>query len=144
MFRTPLHASTERWVRVDLENAGSFEVLVRQPTWGELLADSESFTGYAERRLRTTIVNWHEVIGPDDQPLPFRWETLTALCERYPRLFGQLVRLANEAYRALPENAEKNSLASPVDSSAAATMLPQPSSYGAASEALADFATPPA
>jgi hypothetical protein len=126
--KPPTHKET-----IDLGEAGSFIVLVRRPTWNEKITDEGlAISGYldnnraelrgqsVEHRIRSTIVGWEELFGSDDQPIPFSWDQLVVLCERYPLVFDRVEGIANRQYMGVAEPELKNSEA-PLSATSEAT-----------------------
>ena len=98
---------------------GEFHVHVKSPTYAELIKDMGKFEDFIELRMRATIVGWtglvQEVppVGPDapatEEEIPFTWENVVKLCEKYPAALHQLARIANRTYAGVAgEAASKN------------------------------------
>ncbi|MDE2098973.1 MAG: hypothetical protein KGL39_17095 [Patescibacteria group bacterium] len=116
---------------IDLGDMGSFNVLLRRPTWQEQLHDdglvSAGF-GSAEsiararslqvdHRIRSIVTGWTDLIGIDDNPIPFTWENLTSLCARFPIILVELEQASNDLFNGLTEESAKNSDGAPSVSS---------------------------
>lgn len=101
-------AQKTQWRVVDLGEAGSFEVELRRPTWGELAIENEQRQGYIETRLRTCLVGWRGVEA-NGQPVPFSWEKFVQFCEACPVLLLVVSNVVADLYQGLGEETEKNS-----------------------------------
>jgi len=100
----------------------TFEVHVRQPKWGDktrahgltILSGAygeegvEAFANLADHKIMATVTDWRGVVTESGEPIPFSFDGLTALCEDFPTLFHDLLDLANEAWKGLSEEHEKN------------------------------------
>ncbi len=129
-FKPSTKPSGSRLEVVDLGELGSFKVKTRRPTWDEKCTDEGfSVAGYLrehasaraeqiEHRIRSIIVGWAELVDAEDNPLPFSWGALTALCEQYALVFDQLQSISNRLFRGIGEDAEKNCESPRNDSSA--------------------------
>ena len=102
--------TAERWETIDLGEAGAFEVRVRKPTWGDMLADSEAFTGYAERRMQVAIAEWRGLVDERGAAVPFSHAALVRLCEASPAVFQRLAALASRLFFSVGETERKNSV----------------------------------
>ncbi len=94
---------------IDLGEAGSFSILVRRPTYDELLADMADDTPrYMERRLGL-ITGWEGMEDPQGNPIPYDLAKFKALCELYPQSFRQFLTAVNQRFRGEVGGPEKNS-----------------------------------
>lgn len=111
MFTLKKQAMAGSWELVELGEAGSFEVFVSRAKWGDLLADSETFQGFSERRLKAVITDWRGLIDENGEAVPFSHEMLIELCEAHPLAFQRLATLASAQFFAvgLGETDRKNS-----------------------------------
>ncbi len=96
----------------------TFTLLVRKPTFEELVADTEMQEGYAEDRLRL-IVGWEGLLNEDHEPITYDWKTFQIVCEQYPTVFMQATIATFGMFRRNPEtpsgNSENSSDASSTD-----------------------------
>lgn len=115
----------EYWRQVSLGDDGDFKVHMRRPSFDQFLEDeahlsagfyvgqaSEASRHSVHHRLKTAIIGWDELYqqnGKGEEPLPFSWENLQALCTAYPQVFRQLALLAAEAYAPVSSDALGNS-----------------------------------
>lgn len=90
---------------VSLGDAGEFHVTVKAPTYEELIADSNRFTGYIEDRIKTTIIGWAGLtqdVEKDgatvEEEIPFTWENVKKVCQLYPAAYRRIVAIANACY----------------------------------------------
>lgn len=109
MFTLRKQSAAGSWESVNLGEAGSFEVFVGRPKWGEMLADSESFQGFAESRIRAVITDWRGLVDESGEPVPFTHENLIQLCESHPLAFQRLAALASGMFFSVGESDRKNS-----------------------------------
>lgn len=115
------NGAAETWERVDLGPDGDFEVLLRRPTYGDLVADLDRFTGVTAARIEALVVGWRGVTriavdttNPDahvevPEEVPFSTGELKRLLESYPAAFTQVAGLVNRRFRGLDGDARKNS-----------------------------------
>lgn len=108
-----------KWETVQLDNGESFEILCRNPTYEEQLADLERPGGYLERRIQALVSDWRGVQNTAGNPVAFSWEALAMLCQQKPVVSRILARITSTRFvSATTEEAEKNSDGRPGDSSA--------------------------
>lgn len=77
---------------------GSFSVLVRNPTFAELIQDAATTENYLEARVRSSIVGWEGVEDAEGKPIPFTWDALRKLCEIERSVFWDLLRISRENF----------------------------------------------
>lgn len=100
---------------VDLGESGSFEVLLKKPTWEEFSRDAERPAGYASERLRACVIDWKN-IQLDGQETPFSWENFQRLCEAVPAVFQIVSMQVSELYFSFGSDDQKNSAGASKDS----------------------------
>ena len=99
-----LNKPADEWKTVTIAT-GDFEVLVHRPDFGTKMREINSL----EDRIRICIKDWRGINDENDQPIPFSWESLCALCEQSDRALSQLITLTGESTE-LSEDSEKNSV----------------------------------
>lgn len=127
-----------QWKEINLGPAGSFEIELRSPTAKQLLADSEDFTGYAERRVTETVTGWRGIQDDSRQPVPFSHERLLAVFAQHPFVAQQVAVVCRELYAGLGTVAPKNFDGSCSSGEAADPSETQPSKNGSAGEGPAE------
>lgn len=93
----------------------TFEIEIKPPSLADRLADTELLSlrskedgSWLTHRVKTTVVGWSNLLGENDEPIPFSWDNLAALCEQFEEVCPQLIALAHEAYRPLSTGDRKN------------------------------------
>ena len=92
-----------------------FDVEIGVPSMEAQMIDSEMISlgkktdgRWAAHRLRSTLVSWHRLEDADGQPIPFSFDNLAALCQQYPEVYPQIMRLAHRAFDGLTKADKKN------------------------------------
>lgn len=122
-------SAEDRTVTIHLEEAGTFDLIVRPPTLGDELASMFSRNGDA-RRLQTAIVGWSGLKDSKGHDVPYTPAALAGLIRRYPDAAHQIGAAVLNLYGE-PESDLGNSEPPRNDSSegqsAATTSKPLPS-----------------
>lgn len=104
--KVSLKPREDRWQPVKIGDQ-SFEVLVRPIDFGaKMRVYSGGRENVVEARIKATIVDWRGLSDEQDQPIPFSWENLAALCAQSDEVLGQLIDYSRGN---LSEEEEKNS-----------------------------------
>lgn len=102
---------------VTLGDEGEFHIHVKSPTYADLIRDLTMFESFMEPRMRATIVGWTGLMQDTQQldgttveeEIPFTWENLQRLCEKYPATLQQMARIASKTFKGVAgETATKN------------------------------------
>lgn len=112
------------WQRIDVPSVGDFEVHIRRPTFEDLVADSDRYSGVARHRLEKHVIGWRglkQKIKRTDLPagtpeedcwqeqdLPFSFSHLQQLCTAYPVVYMQIAGTVNRTYRGLGDPEKGN------------------------------------
>lgn len=126
MLKVPAKQDSKSWVDVsiNLEDGRdeTFQLLLARPTFEDLLADQESFTGYVWQRVKRCVLDWKGIMDENSNPIPFSLENFQAVCVALPLFLPavstELMRLYAGATRSKDE---KNSLTPSAESSRVAT-----------------------
>lgn len=119
-------ASSEQWHSIDLAETGTFEVLLRPPTFADVVVDSELGPGFTAYRLKACVRGWRCVQDEHGREIPFTFEGFENLCLRHPRIIYQLGRPLNAFYLGMTEDSRKNSSAPPDEPSRPAAAATEP------------------
>lgn len=106
----------ERWVGVKVDG-GDFEVLVRHPSYKQLLSDYGDPAEMFRKRIEAVVAGWRGVLNADGTPAAFSLESLWQWCEACPSLVDQLITIAATEYSSLREDERKNFDSPPVTGS---------------------------
>lgn len=107
---------SERWVGVSVGD-GDFELLVRHPTYKQLLSDYGDPAEMFRKRIEAVVAGWRGVLNVDGTPVTFSLESLWAWCEACPSLVDQLITIAASEYSSMREDERKNFDTPPVTGS---------------------------
>lgn len=114
------HTPAPQWQAIALANGESFEVRFDRPTYAQQLrlhalsaASFRDDTGeigeaLAEHKL-SIITDWRGVVDEAGTPVPYRPDSLHAMCDVQPGLLFDLIRLAQSMFLRVPETETKNS-----------------------------------
>lgn len=113
-FLIPQKQEPTRWVKISVEGVGDFEVLLKRPTFADLMADADRFTDVTESRLKTCVLNWSGVTlpgsdGQDSTPATYSWDLFQAVCTVYPQIAISIYAHVYNLYAGLSESEEKKS-----------------------------------
>jgi hypothetical protein len=109
------------WRTISLTSGDSFDVLLKRPTFDDLMVDRELSTDYTETRIERCVLDWRGVNDENDQPIPYALQTLRDLAVVLPVMVYRIAMELELLYAGLTADAEKNSEKPPADISGAAT-----------------------
>lgn len=105
--------TSEEWQAVDLSEIGSFDVLLRHPTFSDVVVDSELGAGFTAYRLKACVKGWRGVQDEAGHDVPFSFARFENLCLRYPKIIYQVGGKLHTFYAGMTEESRKNSSAPP-------------------------------